>query len=153
MKFRMKKTAAVVTLAAAAIWQSSCGGSGANTVIDTVSPTIATVIAGTVQTFSSTVTGSTTTTSQWSCSYTYTVAPTTAQPNPPTQTVKSCNSGDKMQGGTGTIGTWTTTPTAPSNVLTYTAPTLDNFPNPIPIITFTATADADKKKTGTAVLT
>jgi hypothetical protein len=152
MKLDKTKTTAVLLLAAAAILQNGCGGSTANTIIDTVSPSTAIVIAGTVQTFSSTVTGSTTTTSQWTCSYTYTVAPTTSQPNPPTQTVKNCSSGDKMQGGTGIIGTWTTTPTATSNVLTYTAPTLTNFPNPIPIITFTAAADAAKNKTGTAVL-
>src|SRR5271170_3289186 len=152
MKLDKTKTTAVLLLAAAVILQNGCGGSTANTIIDTVSPSTAIVIAGTVQTFSSTVTGSTTTTSQWTCSYTYTVAPTTSQPNPPTQTVKSCSSGDKMQGGTGMIGTWTTTPTATSNVLTYTAPSLTNFPNPIPIITFTAAADAAKNKTGTAVL-
>jgi hypothetical protein len=156
MKLHKIRTAGILLLAGAAILQGGCSSSSPNTIIDTVSPSAATVIAGTVQTFASTVTGGTTgtvTTSQWSCSYTYSELPTTAQPNPPTQTVKNCNSGDTMQGGTGTIGTWTTTPTAPSNVLTYTAPTLSNFPSPIPTITFTATADADKKKTGTAVMT
>jgi len=49
----------------------------------------------------------------------------------------------------GSIGTWTTSSTNGSNVLTYTAPSLSNFPNPIPIISFIATADADHKKTGT----
>jgi hypothetical protein len=153
MKLCTMKTAAMLMLAGATIWQNGCGSSSPNTVVDSVSPSEAVVIAGTVATFSSLVTGSTTTTSQWSCSYTYTVAPTTAVPNPPLQTVKNCQSGDKMAGGTGTIGTWTSTPTAPSNVLTYTAPSLTNFPNPIPTITFTATADADKKKTGSAVMT
>ena len=64
MKLRTMKTAAMLALAGAMAWQSGCSGSGANTVVDTVSPSTATVIAGTVQTFSSTVTGSTETTSQ-----------------------------------------------------------------------------------------
>jgi hypothetical protein len=152
MKLRTGNTAAWILLAAATIWQGGCGSSSPNTVLDTVSPSAAVVIAGTVQTFTSTVTGSTTTTSQFTCSYVYTNAPTTQVPNPQQQTVNNCQSGDKMAGGTGTIGTWTTTPTAPSNVLTYTAPSLTNFPNPIPTITFTAAPDADKKKTGSAVL-
>jgi DNA-binding beta-propeller fold protein YncE len=49
----------------------------------------------------------------------------------------------------GSIGTWTTSATNGSNVLTYTAPSLSSFPNPIPVISFIATADADHKKTGT----
>ena len=152
MKWRTIKSTAMVTLAGALLWQNGCGSSSPNTVAVTVSPSTAIVVAGTVQTFSATVTGSTTTTSKYTCSYQYTPAPTTQTPNPTAITVNNCASGDKMQGGTGTIGTWTDTPTAPSNVLTYTAPSLSNFPNPIPVITFTATADADTKKTGTAVL-
>ncbi len=152
MKLRTIKTAAMLALAGAML-QNGCGGSGANTVIDTVSPAAATVIAGTVQTFTSTVTGSTTTTSQWSCTYVYTPNSTTSQPNPAQVGPLNCSSGQKVPAlGNGTIGTWTTTPTAPSNVLTYTAPTLTDFPNPIPTITFKATADANKSKTGTAVM-
>jgi hypothetical protein len=154
MKLRTMKMAAMLMLAGTMLWQNGCGGSGANTVIDTVSPTTAIVIAGTVQTFSSTVTGSTTTTSQWTCTYVYTPLPTTSQPSPSQQGPFNCTSGQTVSAlGGGSLGTWTTTPTSPSNVLTYTAPTLAKFPNPIPTITFTATADADHKKTGTAVVT
>jgi len=154
MKLRTMKMAAMLMLAGAMLWQNGCGGSGANTVIDTVSPTTAIVIAGTVQTFSSTVTGSTTTTSQWTCTYVYTPLPTTSQPSPSQQGPFNCTSGQTVSAlGGGSLGTWTTTPTSPSNVLTYTAPTLAKFPNPIPTITFTATADANHKKTGTAVVT
>lgn len=152
MKGRITHTAVMLTFAAVLLLQNGCGGSGPNTVVDTVSPTAATVVAGTVQTFTSSVTGSTTTTSQWTCSYVYTPASTTSNPNPSSVTVNNCTSGAKMQGGTGNIGTWSSTPSAASNVLTYTAPTLANFPNPIPTITFTATADANHKKTGTAVV-
>ncbi len=150
MKFRTIKTAAMLLLAGVMLWQNGCGGSTVNQIIDTVAPASALVIAGTVQTFSSTVTGSTTTTSTFACTYSYTPLPTTAQPNPKAVT-GPCTSGMSLNGGT--VGTWTDTPTAATNVLTYTAPTLSNFPNPIPQLTFTATADADKKKTGTTVIT
>lgn len=157
MKLRTVKTTAMLLLAGAIFWENGCSGSGVNTIVDTVSPTAATVIAGTVQTFSSTVTGSTTTTSQWNtCSYVYTPLPTTAVPNPvPVKpiTIPNCTSGTKVAAlNNGSLGTWTSTPTAATNVLTYTAPTLANFPNPIPTITFTATADADHGKTGTATV-
>jgi hypothetical protein len=157
MKFRTIKTAAMLWLAGALLWQNGCGGSSVNTVVDTVSPPSATVIAGTVQTFSSTVTGSTTTTSQWNtCSYVYTPLPTTAVPNPvpvTAITIPNCASGTKVPAlNNGSLGTWTSTPTSATNVLTYTAPTLANFPNPIPTITFTATADANHSKTGTATV-
>jgi hypothetical protein len=153
MKLRIMKTAAMLALAGAMAWQSGCSGSGANTVVDSVSPTAATVIAGTVQTFSSTVTGSTTTTSQWTCTYVYTPTATTSQPSPTQQGPFNCTSGQTVAAlNNGSLGTWTSTPTAPSNVLTYTAPALSNFPNPIPTLTFTATADANKKKTGTAAV-
>ncbi len=153
MKWRTMKTAAMVMLAGAMMWQNGCGSSSPNTIIDTVSPAAAVVIAGTVQTFTSTVTGSSTTTSQWTCTFVYTPLPTTAQPNPTQTPVANCTSGQTVPAlNNGSLGTWTTTPTASSNVLTYTAPSLKNFPNPIPTITFTATADADHKKTGTATV-
>src|SRR5215469_15492333 len=152
MKGRITHTAAMLIIAAAVMLQSGCSGSGPNTVVDTVTPTAAVVVAGTVQTFTSSVTGSTTTTSTYTCSYVYTPASTTSNPNPAQVTVNNCNSGDKMQNGTGNLGTWTSTPSAASNVLTYTAPTLANFPNPIPTITFTAVPDANKSKKGTAVV-
>jgi hypothetical protein len=157
MKWRTMKLAAMLGLAGTILWQNGCGSSSPNTIIDTVSPATATVIAGTVQTFASTVTGGTTgtvTTSQWSCTYVYTPLPTTAQPNPSQTSAADCTSGQTVPAlNNGSLGTWTTTPTAPSNVLTYTAPTLSNFPNPIPTITFTAAADAAKNKKGTALLT
>src|ERR1700741_5142174 len=157
MKFRTIKTAAMLSLAGALFWENGCGSSGVNTIVDTVSPPAAVVIAGTVQTFSSTVTGSTTTTSQWNtCSYVYTPLPTTAVPNPvPVKPIPipNCASGTKVAAlNNGSLGTWTSTPTASTNVLTYTAPTLANFPNPIQTITFTATADANHSKTGTATV-
>jgi hypothetical protein len=152
MKGRITHTAAIIVFAAALMLQNGCGGSGANTVTDSVSPSTASVIAGTVQTFTSSVGGSSTTTSVWTCSYVYTPASTTSNPNPSSVTVNNCKSGDKMQGGTGNIGTWSSTPNSSTNVLTYTAPTLANFPNPIPTITFTAAATANTKKTGTAVV-
>ncbi|MGB9433538.1 MAG: hypothetical protein WBQ89_14945 [Candidatus Acidiferrum sp.] len=153
MKLSTNRTAAMLVLAGAMMWQNGCSGSGANTVVDTVSPPTATVIAGTVQTFSSTVTGSTTTTSQWTCTFVYTPLPTTAQPNPTQVAKQNCTSGLKVAAlNNGTLGTWTSTPPAATNVLTYTAPTLTDFPNPIPTITFTATADANHNKTGTAVV-
>jgi hypothetical protein len=154
MKWRTMKTAAMLMFAGAIFWQNGCSSSSPNTIVVTVSPSTAIVIAGTVQTFSATVTGSTTTTSQWSCTYVYTPLPTTALPNPTQTSPANCTSGMTVAAlNNGSLGTWTSTPTAASNVLTYTAPGLSKFPNPIPIITFTATADADKKKTGTAVLT
>ncbi|HET6929613.1 MAG TPA: hypothetical protein VFI45_04780, partial [Candidatus Acidoferrum sp.] len=61
--------------------------------------------------------------------------------------------GGTVPSETGSFGTWTISTANNSNVLTYTAPTLSNFPNPnFPILTFTATADADKKKTATATV-
>ncbi len=153
MKLPTNITAAIVVLMGAMMWQNGCSSSSPNTIVDTVSPASAIVIAGTVQTFSSTVTGSTETTSTWSCTYVYTPLPTTAQPNPTQTQPAACTSGQTVPAlNNGSLGTWTSTPTAPSNVLTYTAPTLTNFPNPIPILTFTAAADAAKKKTGTAVI-
>jgi hypothetical protein len=106
------------------------------------------VVAGQVANFTATVGGSTTLTVAWTCTYLFTPLPTTANPNP-TQIPKPlpCTSGASVNGGS--IGTWTTSSTNGSNVLTYTAPSLSNFPNPIPVISFIATADADKKKTGT----
>lgn len=153
MKLRTFKTAATLALAGAVL-QGGCGGSGANTVLDTVSPPTATVIAGTVQTFSSTVTGSTTTTSAWTCTYVYTPNPTTSQPNPAQVGPLNCSSGQTVPAlNNGSLGTWTSTPNSSNNVLTYTAPALSNFPNPIPTLTFKATATANKSKTGSAVLT
>jgi hypothetical protein len=151
MKFRTNKIAAMLLLASALIWESGCGSSSANVTVDTVSPTSTTVIAATTQVFTSTVTGpSTNLNSTWTCSYVYTPAPTTAQPNPTPTTAATCTSGQTVNGGS--IGTWTTDQTSADNTLSYTAPALTNFPNPVPTITFTATAAADTHKTGTVVV-
>ena len=153
MKFWIIKTAALLMFTGAIVWLGGCSSSSPNQVVDTVTPAAATVIAGTTQVFTSTVTGSTNLDSSWSCSYTYVPAPTTTTPNPTQQTVSNCKSGDKMQGGTGTIGTWTPNQTTANNTLSYTAPSGSDFPNPIPVITFTAAAAASTKKTGTAIVT
>lgn len=153
MKVRVH-SAPILTLATAVLlWLSGCGSSNVNQVADTVSPTSATVVAGTTQVFSSTVTGAATgdLDSTWSCQYVYTPAPTTSQPNPTQKGPFNCTSGQTVNGGS--IGTWTTDQTSTDNTLSYTAPQLTNFPNPIPIITFTAAATANKNKKGTATVT
>jgi hypothetical protein len=149
MSWRMARNSILAVCAAgAAIVMSGCGSSSANVVTVSVTPTAVTVVAGQVQNFSATVGGSATLTVAWTCTYVFTPLPTTANPNP-TQ-IKApvpCKSGDSANGGS--IGTWTTSSTNGSNILTYTAPSLSSFPNPIPIISFIATADADKSKKGT----
>jgi DNA-binding beta-propeller fold protein YncE len=151
MEWRKIVNCAVVAFACTAVLLGGCGSSSVNVITVTVSPTATTVIAGQVQTFTATVAGSTTTTvKNWPCTYSYTPLPSTATPNPAAVTGK-CNSGDTLNGGS--IGTWVITTTNGSNVLTYTAPALANFPSPPPTLTFTAEADADNKKTATAVVT
>jgi len=154
MSWRTTRNAILAVCAAgAALAMSGCGSSNANVVTVTVTPSQITVIAAQVQTFTATVGGSTTTTvTNWPCTFSYTPAPTTAQPNPKPIT-GTCTSGGAIQGLTGSIGTWTITTANGSNVLTYTAPSLTNFPKPfVPVLTFTATADADKSKTATATV-
>jgi hypothetical protein len=149
MSWRMTRNAILAGCAAgAAMVMSGCGSSSANVVTVSVTPSAISVIAGQVQTFTATVNGSTTLTVAWTCTYVFTPLPTTANPNP-VQIPKAlpCKSGDSVNGGS--IGTWTTSSANSSNVLTYTAPSLSSFPNPIPIVSFIATADADKKKTAT----
>jgi len=108
------------------------------------------VIAGQVQTFTATVSGSTTTTvANWPCTYSYQPLPTATNQNPAAVT-GNCTSGATLNGGS--IGTWVITTTNGSNVLTYTAPTLADFPSPPPTLTFTAEADANNKKTATATV-
>jgi DNA-binding beta-propeller fold protein YncE len=152
MKLRMQMYAALIMFVSATLFLNSCSSSSANVVTVTVSPSQAVVIAGQVQSFTATVGGSTNTTvTNWPCTYSYTPAPTTAQPSP--VAVKGdCTSGGTITGVTGNIGSWVISTANGSNVLTYTAPSLANFPNPAPILTFTATADADTKKTGTAAV-
>jgi len=142
-----------ICAAGAAIVMSGCGSSSANVVTVTVTPTSATVIAGQVQTFTATVGGSTNTTvTNWPCTFSYIPPSTTAVPNP-TAVKGNCTSGQTISGDTGNIGTWTISTANGSNVLTYTAPSLSNFPSPNnPTLTFTATADADHSKTNTATI-
>ena len=151
MKFRWSKIPAILILAGATLWQGGCSSSSINTIVDTVSPPSATVIAGTTQVITSTVTGATDVNSSWSCTYVYTPAPTSSQPNPPPTSPANCTSGMTVNGGS--IGTWTSNQTTANNTLSYTAPSVRNFPNPIPVITFTAAAEADTKKTGTSAVT
>ena len=151
MEWRKFVNCAVVAFACTAVLLGGCSSTGVNVVAITVSPSAQTVIAGQVQTFTATVTGSTTTTvTNWPCTYSYTPLPTASNQNPAAVT-GTCTSGQTMNGGS--IGTWVITTTNGSNVLTFTAPTLANFPSPPPTLTFTAEADADTKKTATAIVT
>jgi DNA-binding beta-propeller fold protein YncE len=134
---------------AVAMVMSGCSSSSANIVTISVVPSEVTVLAGQVENYTATVSGSTTLTVTWACSFIFTPLPTTAVPNPITTKPAPCTSGQTVNGGS--IGTFTTSSTNGSNVLTYTAPALGSFPNPIPQVTFTATADADKKKTATGI--
>lgn len=153
MKLRTMQLGALGILCGAMMVLNGCSSSSTSNVVRvTVNPSAQQVIAGQVQTFTATVTGSTNiTVTNWPCTYSFTPLPTTAVPNPTAQT-GTCTSGGTLTGGKGNYGTWVITTTNGSNVLTYTAPTLSNFPNPVPTLTFTATADADKKATGTATV-
>lgn len=147
MRFRPLHFAALGILCSAILLLNGCSSSSPNVITVTVSPSSIIVIAGQVQSFTATVGGSTTTTvSTWTCSYSYQPLPTAAVPSPKAVT-GACTSGQSLNGGT--VGTWVSTTTNGSNVLTYTAPALSSFPNPAPVLTFTAEADANKSKTGT----
>ena len=154
MEWRKILNCAVVAFACTAVLLGGCKSSSVNVITVTVTSSVgpsANVIAGQVQTFTATVSGSTTTTvANWPCTYSYQPLPTASTPNPAAVTGK-CTSGQTLNGGS--IGTWVITTTNGSNVLTYTAPSLANFPSPPPTLTFTAEADADNKKTATAVVT
>ncbi len=151
MKWRMAQNLVLAVCAGVALLISGCGSANLNVVTVTVTPAGGTVIAGQIENLTATVNGATVLTVQWTCTYVYTPLPTTATPNPVPSKAAPCTSGSTVNGGT--IGTWVTSDTNGSNVLTYTAPELSSFPNPVPTITFTATADADHSKTGTAQLT
>jgi DNA-binding beta-propeller fold protein YncE len=153
MKLRSIQKAALEIICGTILLLHGCSSNTTPNVITvTVNPSTAIVIAGQVQTFTATVGGSTNiTVTNWPCTYSYTPPPTTTVPNPVAKT-GPCTSGGTLPGGTGTFGTWVISTTNGSNVLTYTAPTLANFPNPVPVLTFTATSDADTKKTGTATV-
>jgi DNA-binding beta-propeller fold protein YncE len=147
MMVRIFKNISVLILLAAVLCFAGCSSSSSNIITVTVSPSSTVVLAGQVQSFTATVGGSTTLTVQWTCSYSYTPAPTTAVPAPKPVT-GTCTSGGTINGGT--FGTWTTTASPP--VLIYTAPALSSFPNPAPVLTLTAAADADHNKKGTAAI-
>jgi DNA-binding beta-propeller fold protein YncE len=148
MSWRMTRNSILAVCATgAAMAMSGCGSSSVNVVTVSVTPSAVTVVAGQVENFTAVVGGSTTLTVAWTCTYVYTPLPTTATPNPVPTKAAPCTSGQTVNGGS--VGTWTTSSTNGSNVLTYTAPSLSNFPNPIPILSFIATADADHKKTAT----
>src|SRR5208283_1287325 len=156
MEWRKFRSCAVMilTFACAALLVAACSSGVANviTVVVTSSSggSSVTVIAGQVATFTATVSGTTTTTvNTWPCSYSYNPLPTATTPTPKAVT-GTCTTGMKLNGGT--IGSWVITTTNGSNVLTFTAPSLANFPSPAPTLTFTATADADTKKTATATI-
>ena len=149
MMLRKLKTTALLIVIGGAMWFSGCSSSSPNQVSVVVSQSAALVVAGTVATFSATVNGSTDINSAWTCGYSYLPAPTTAVPSPKPVT-NVCTSGMSLNGGT--VGTWTTNQSTTDNVLTYTAPTQTNFPNPIPTLTFTAAAEANKNKTGTVTV-
>ena len=151
MEWRKIVNCAVVAFACTAVLLGGCKSSSVNVITVTVSPAATTVIAGQVQTFTATVAGSTTTTvANWPCTYSYQPLPTASNQNPAAVT-GTCTSGQTLNGGS--IGTWVITTTNGSNVLTFTAPSLSNFPSPPPTLTFTAEADADNKKTATATVT
>ena len=155
MEWRKIVNCAVVVFACTAVLLGGCNSSSSVNVITVTvtSPTgnTADVIAGQIHTFTATVNGSTTTTvANWPCTYSYNPLPTSTTPNPAAVT-GTCTSGLTLNGGS--IGTWVITTTNGSNVLTYTAPALANFPSPPPTLTFTAEADADNKKTATATVT
>jgi DNA-binding beta-propeller fold protein YncE len=150
MSWRITRNSILAVCAAgAAIMMSGCGSSSANVVTVSVVPGEVSVLAGQVENYTATVGGSTTLTVTWTCTYIFVPLPTTATPNPVATKAAPCTSGQSVNGGS--IGTFTTSSTNGSNVLTYTAPSLGSFPNPIPQVTFTAAADADKKKTGTGI--
>lgn len=153
MKLRTIETSAKLALACLLLWGSGCGSSNVNQVVDTVSPTASTVVAATTEVFTSTVTGSPNGNldSTWYCTYVYTPAPTTSNQSPSQQGPYNCTSGQTVNGGS--VGTWTVDQTTVNNTLSYTAPSLSSFPNPIPTITFTAKAAVNTNKTGTAVVT
>ncbi len=146
MKWRDAKKAVLGACAGLAMLISGCGSSNPNVVSVTVTPPAAQVLAGQVTNFTATVGGSTTLTVSWTCMSSYLPLPTTANPTPKAVTA-TCTSGSTLNGGN--VGTWVTSTSNSSNVLTYTAPSLGSFPNPIPVLTFTAAATADTKKTGT----
>ena len=153
MKLSKSLIFALAMLGGATAWLAGCGSSTVNVITVTITPPAALVIAGQTTNFTATVNGATVTTvSTWTCSYSYTPEPTQSIPTPKAVT-GTCTSGGTISGVKGSVGTWTISTANGSNVLSYVAPALANFPIPAPTLTFTAEADANTKKTGTATVT
>ena len=152
MKLRMQMYAALIMFVSATLFAEWLQQFQRERGYGDSEPSQAVVIAGQVQSFTATVGGSTNTTvTNWPCTYSYTPAPTTAQPSP-TAVKGTCTSGGTITGVTGNIGSWVISTANGSNVLTYTAPSLANFPNPAPISYVHGDGRCRYKKTGTAAV-
>jgi len=83
MEWRKIVNCAVLAFACTAVFLGGCSSSSVNVITVTVSPPSQSVIAGQIQTFTATVSGSTTTTvKNWPCTYSYQPLPTATTPNP-----------------------------------------------------------------------
>ncbi len=148
MKLRMLKQVALVLAGAAILGIAGCSSSSPNQTLVTVSPAATTVLASQAVPFTATVTGNTTLTVTWKCTWTTTTTTTDSNGKPTTTTATGgCDptSTDYPKYGSVTAETG-------SNVLTYTAPPLTEFPTPVPVITLTATSTAETKKSGAATV-
>jgi len=142
MKLRTIIRVAPWIFACASIWLAGCGSSSstANVIAVSVIPGTQGAFPAQAISFMATVTGATTTTVHWTCTFTTTTTDSTGKTT--TSKPAPCP----------TDGTYGTLSDPTKNVLTYTAPPLDKFPNPLPTITLTASADASPKKTGTGTV-
>lgn len=147
MKFRSIARASFAVLALIPFLIAGCSSSSPNQTVVTVLPVGVTVLPGQVVSLTATVTGNETTTVTWSCSAKITTTSTDSTGKvTSTSTTEPCNPDSPGYPKYGTI-TGTNT-----NVVSYTAPSLSSFPNPIPVITLTATSTAETKKTGTSTI-
>ena len=144
MKLRMLRQAAVVLAGAAVIWIAGCSSSSPNQTVVTVSPSATTVLAGQATALTATVTGpATVLTVTWKCTWTTTVSTTDSAGKVTTTTATGgCDPSSTGYPKYGTVSDET------QNVITYTAPSLSNYPQPAPVITLTATSTAEKNKNG-----
>ena len=144
MKLRMLRQAAVVLAGAAVIWIAGCSSSSPNQTVVTVSPSATTVLAGQATSLTATVTGpATVLTVTWKCTWTTTVSTTDSAGKVTTTTATGgCDPSSTGYPKYGTVSDET------QNVITYTAPSLSNYPQPAPVITLTATSTAEKNKNG-----
>jgi DNA-binding beta-propeller fold protein YncE len=147
MKLRMLNQAALVLVGAATFWIAGCGSSSPNQTSVTISPSATTVLASQATPFTATVLGNTTLTVTWKCTWTTTTTTTDSAGKTTTTTATGgCDPTSTDYPKYGTVSDETQT------VLTYTAPPLTKFPNPVPVITLTATSTAAKNKSGTATV-